>query len=234
MDSSSTMLHVSINAIVPLDIKEIFLSHWTYWSNCAPYFFAGIYLITLSVVFGIFKQCQSIPPYTLIFLALSKQLHSISVLRLFDDGIKMSVFYCDMVQSCFVHRNESVEFDPVFFCQWTVNWHMLLESNFLSQGFAYTMLTATHVSLLGLFAWTRWCRAYASRRVTPDYTVKLCFTSNLIGMVCARTLHYQFYSWYAHQIVYLLWQTSYPLWISLLEHLSRNSFIIIFTKSKIK
>ncbi|EGG08988.1 uncharacterized protein MELLADRAFT_84289 [Melampsora larici-populina 98AG31] len=173
-------------------------------------------------VFAIFKQCQLIPPYTLIFLALSKQLHSIYVLRLFDAGIKMSVFHCDMVQSCFVHRNE------LFFCQWTVNWHMLLESNFLSQGFAYTMLTATHVSLLGLFAWTRWCRAYAF------HTVKLCFTSNLIGMVCARTLHYQFYSWYAHQIVYLFWQTSYPVWISLLEHLSLSSFIIIFTKSKIK
>lgn len=43
--------------------------------------------------------------------------------------------------------------------------------------------------------------------------VKLCFTCNLIGILCARTLHYQFYSWYAHQIVYLLWQTHYPIYL---------------------
>jgi alpha-1,3-mannosyltransferase len=43
--------------------------------------------------------------------------------------------------------------------------------------------------------------------------VKVCFTCNLIGIICARTLHYQFYSWYAHQIVFLAWQTPYPIFL---------------------
>lgn len=30
------------------------------------------------------------------------------------------------------------------------------------------------------------------------------FTSNLIGMTMARSLHYQFHSWYFHQIPFLL------------------------------
>lgn len=39
---------------------------------------------------------------------------------------------------------------------------MLSETSFLSSGWA-TALTVTHVSLLGLFAWTRWCRAYGEK-----------------------------------------------------------------------
>jgi alpha-1,3-mannosyltransferase len=37
------------------------------------------------------------------------------------------------------------------------------------------------------------------------------FTSNLIGMLFARSLHYQFYSWYALQLPFLAWRTRYPL-----------------------
>jgi alpha-1,3-mannosyltransferase len=32
----------------------------------------------------------------------------------------------------------------------------------------------------------------------------LLFTSNLIGITFARSLHYQFHSWYFHQIPFLL------------------------------
>lgn len=34
------------------------------------------------------------------------------------------------------------------------------------------------------------------------------FTCNLIGILCARSLHYQFYSWYFHSLPYLLYRTS--------------------------
>lgn len=35
------------------------------------------------------------------------------------------------------------------------------------------------------------------------------FVANLIGITCARSLHYQFYSWYFHSLVYLVFCTSY-------------------------
>lgn len=35
------------------------------------------------------------------------------------------------------------------------------------------------------------------------------FVTNLIGMACARSLHYQFYSWYFHSLVYLVFCTGY-------------------------
>jgi len=39
----------------------------------------------------------------------------------------------------------------------------------------------------------------------------ILFTSNVLGIVFARSLHYQFYAWYAHQIVFLLWQSPFEL-----------------------
>ncbi|CAG9854439.1 unnamed protein product [Phyllotreta striolata] len=35
------------------------------------------------------------------------------------------------------------------------------------------------------------------------------FVTNLIGVACARSLHYQFYSWYFHSLLYLVFCTEY-------------------------
>jgi alpha-1,3-mannosyltransferase len=45
------------------------------------------------------------------------------------------------------------------------------------------------------------------------------FTSNLIGIIFARSLHFQFYSWYAHQIPFLAWRTRYPVLVKYVDSL---------------
>ncbi|KAL2914926.1 dolichyl-P-Man:Man(5)GlcNAc(2)-PP-dolichol alpha-1,3-mannosyltransferase [Polyrhizophydium stewartii] len=47
--------------------------------------------------------------------------------------------------------------------------------------------------------------------VSPDDTLLILFSSNLIGITFARSLHYQFYSWYFFTLPYLLWRTDLPL-----------------------
>lgn len=41
--------------------------------------------------------------------------------------------------------------------------------------------------------------------------VEIVMCSNLVGILCARSLHYQFYCWYFHSIPFLLWRTELPV-----------------------
>lgn len=51
-----------------------------------------------------------------------------------------------------------------------------------------------------------WLMTYSLTDVTT-----VLYTSNLIGILFARSLHYQFYSWYAMQLPFLAWRTKYPV-----------------------
>lgn len=48
--------------------------------------FAGLYLSTLVLVFGCYRKTGA-PPYLFPLLVLSKRLHSIFMLRMFNDGV---------------------------------------------------------------------------------------------------------------------------------------------------
>lgn len=52
----------------------------------------------------------------------------------------------------------------------------------------------------------------AESSMTTAEAVWIVWTGNFIGIVCARTLHYQFYSWYCHSLPFLLWSTSLRTW----------------------
>lgn len=53
----------------------------------------ALYVATQAVVMGIYITAAATPPYLLAALTLSKRLHSIFVLRLFNDGWAMLVAY---------------------------------------------------------------------------------------------------------------------------------------------
>lgn len=60
----------------------------------AQYIFAAFYIITLMFVFRIFHKSRKLPPYMLIFMCLTAyRVHSIFVLRMFNDPVAMMFFY---------------------------------------------------------------------------------------------------------------------------------------------
>jgi alpha-1,3-mannosyltransferase len=57
-------------------------------------------------------------------------------------------------------------------------------------------------------------RIFLGQPLSPDYVVYTMLVSNFVGVAFARTLHYQFYSWYFHAIPMLLWiSPTYPVLI---------------------
>jgi len=82
------------------------------------------------------------------------------------------------------------------------------------------LLLVLHIGCLVLFC-SRWLQATKAatgkriflfststpqnRELSPIYITLTMLASNYIGICFARTLHYQFYSWYFHALPFLLW-----------------------------
>lgn len=128
------------------------------------------------------------------------------------------------------------EFSRQFLFRWTVNWRFVGEETFLSRGFS-TSLLVLHASVLLAFIFTRWLppTGKSLRDVvhatfvrgdwqplfqvfTPKYILTTVLTANVVGLLFARSLHYQFYSYLAWSTPYLLWRgglhpvLQYVLW----------------------
>ncbi|KFY37192.1 hypothetical protein V495_07319 [Pseudogymnoascus sp. VKM F-4514 (FW-929)] len=139
------------------------------------------------------------------------------------------------------YYGRAFEFSRVFLFKWTVNWRFIGEEVFLSKGFS-TALLLGHINVLAIFAVTRWLKTagrpietmitrtlsfqeplgnvqnLVARRVTPQYVLTTILTANVIGILFARSLHYQFYAYLAWSTPFLLWRSGmhpilqYALW----------------------
>jgi alpha-1,3-mannosyltransferase len=122
-------------------------------------------------------------------------------------------------------------FQRKFLYKWTVNWKFLSEEVFLSDEF-HNLLLVIHGLLLVVFLFTKWTGSKITGKSTgsliidglkifkptlsanhiinnprlgPTYVVGTLVSSNLIGVLVARSLHYQFLSWYAWSLPFLLY-----------------------------
>ncbi|KAF2690463.1 glycosyltransferase family 58 protein [Lentithecium fluviatile CBS 122367] len=135
------------------------------------------------------------------------------------------------------YLSRAFELTRQFLYKWTVNWRFVPETTFLSKPFAFGLLAA-HIGLLLWFARTRWIKPskktpgqflnmireeqrdqeQISRRITPNFIMTTMLTATVIGMLCARSLHYQFYAYLAWATPFLLWKAGfhpilqYALW----------------------
>jgi len=139
------------------------------------------------------------------------------------------------------YLGRAFELSRQFLFKWTVNWRFVGEDIFLSKGFSNSLLVG-HVSTLALFIATRWLRPSEklvaelvtnalkfeeplgkmqhaiSIRISPNYILTTILTANAIGMLFARSLHYQFYAYIALATPFLLWRSGlhpafqYGLW----------------------
>ncbi|KAL8833189.1 MAG: hypothetical protein Q9170_004446 [Blastenia crenularia] len=139
------------------------------------------------------------------------------------------------------YLSRAFEFSRQFLYKWTVNWRFIPEEIFLSKEFAIALATA-NLGFLALFAATRWLKPsrrsipefmctlwkppplllqqQTSLRVTPSFIMTTILSSMVIGLLCARSLHYQFYSYIAWSSPFLLWRSGlhpigiYVIWFA--------------------
>lgn len=136
-----------------------------------------------------------------------------------------------LIQHPSSYAGRAFELSRQFLFEWTVNWRFLGEELFLSRPF-HVALLALHVSVLGLFAASRWIRptgktlpellaplVLMQKPLTDDeeravswsfdarFTATTVLSANVVGLLFARSLHYQFYA-------YLAWATPFLLWRS--------------------
>ncbi|KAF4364480.1 dol-P-Man:Man(5)GlcNAc(2)-PP-Dol alpha-1,3-mannosyltransferase [Cannabis sativa] len=270
----------------------------------AQILFGILYIINLGIILAVYLKTDVLPWWALSLLLLSKRVHSIFVLRLFNDcftmlllhaslasiiyqrwhlgliifsgavSIKMNVLLyappllilmlkamditgvisalagAALVQILlalpfiisypFSYISRAFNLGRVFIHFWSVNFKFVPEPIFVSKSFAVSLLIA-HLGLLIAFAHYKWCKheggllnflhsilVSIKLRLSPstsknsndghrslkvlkaEHIVTTMFVGNFIGIICARSLHYQFYSWYFYSIPYLLWKTRYP------------------------
>ncbi|KAJ5218845.1 uncharacterized protein N7498_000944 [Penicillium cinerascens] len=244
--------------------------------------FAALYLATLIVAMACYRQVGA-PPYLFPLLVLSKRLHSIYMLRMFNDGVATFVMWVaiylfmkrkwtagvaawsfgvgikmtlvllapaiaiilllsvGLAQSVglglmailiqvllalpFLQTNpigyvsKSFELSRQFLFKWTVNWRFIGEKTFLSREFSLSLLVL-HVSLLAIFA-AVWVKPSGTNMfrflqnvirgrqdtvtLSKSYILASILSSLVVGLMCARSLHYQFYAYLALVTPVLLW-----------------------------
>jgi len=136
--------------------------------------------------------------------------------------------------------SQAFQFNREFLYKWTVNWKMMSEEFFLSRVFSAALL-GYHLAATLLFLNDRWLkpssnnvvhfvRQYArhlpearekqiSKRVTPTFVMEAVLGSMAVGLLFARSLHYQFFVYIAWATPFLLWRTGlrpgmiYLVWV---------------------
>ena len=83
-------------------------------------------------------------------------------------------------------------------------------------------MLALHLAVLAVLAvqWLQSAKVQTGhtilihQRLSPEYIVYTLVVSNFVGIVFARTLHYQFYVWYFYSLALILWISGrYPIWM---------------------
>lgn len=177
-----------------------------------------------------------------IILFLGSGFHSSILLALMMGLVQVLIGIPFLANNPSGYLGKAFEFSRQFFFKWTVNWRFVGEETFLSKRFALALL-GLHVVVLAGFTTSRWLKPARkslaglvvplvqgkspftpkeqqaiARDITPQYILTTVLSANVIGLLFARSLHYQFYSYLAWSTPFLLWRSNahpilqYALW----------------------
>ncbi|KAF2102876.1 mannosyltransferase [Rhizodiscina lignyota] len=145
--------------------------------------------------------------------------------------------YPFLTKSTANYFGRAFQLSRAFLYKWTVNWRFISEETFLSPLFSRSLLSAHLglLVLFAWTRWLAPTRSsfvrarrglkdvvsfyltrddlheneldQISRSINPTFVITTLLSANAIGMLCARSLHYQFYSWLCWSTPFLLWRS---------------------------
>ncbi|RYP13276.1 hypothetical protein DL765_006950 [Monosporascus sp. GIB2] len=216
--------------------KDIFL---------AQQLFGVLYMATLALVMACYRKAKvgyNVKKTFGIVLFLGRGFTGALKLAMVMAQIQFLIAYPFLGENAIGYLSRAFELSRQFLFKWTVNWRFVGEDVFLSRPFSITLLVM-HVSVLVWFITNKWLRptrkplsaiigpvlqlespfspleeSQVASRVTPEFVMTTILSANAIGLLFARSLHYQFYSYVAWSTPYLLWRSGinpvfqYGLW----------------------
>ena len=173
-----------------------------------------------------------------VILFLGRGLHGALRLAWLIAQVQLAIAFPFLQTSARAYFGRAFELTRTFKYEWTVNMRMLPEDIFLSSNLSLWLLVA-HVLDLFAFLSERWLapakkhlvemmpalarlkspftareEVLTSLRVSPRYVLATMLTANNMGLLFARSLHYQFYAYLAWSTPFLLWHAGcHPLLI---------------------
>jgi alpha-1,3-mannosyltransferase len=190
------------------DGPTILMAYLSFWCFMARRWNVGCFIFSLAVSL---KMNILLFAPGLLYLLLQDSL-VMTIPRLAICGVTQLVLGAPfLLRHPVSYIRKAFELDRQFFYKWTVNFKFLPEEIFLSKPWAIFLLLL-HVGLLALYHYKLYMsRCQGQKDISPEQILSTLFVSNFIGICCARSLHYQFYSWYFAALPYLLWrETTYP------------------------
>lgn len=191
-----------------------------------------VYSFAVSIKMNILLYAPALLLAYLVLLGFKETVKQISICA----ALQLSLGLPFLLTNPYAYIKQSFDLSRVFFYQWTVNWRFIPEDVFLNRYF-HLMLFLAHIALLCFFSipMYKYVKSYAVlKQIEKDVNPQLkpreivnmstinqllllpFFLSNFIGIICSRSLHYQFYVWYYHTLPFLLWSTTFSNKIRLL------------------
>lgn len=157
------------------------------------------------------------------------------------------------------YLSNAFDFSRTFLYKWTVNWRFVPEDIFLSRSFHKSLLFL-HGLILLCFAAFKFTKKHMVGKkfktlvsdfflfykttVSPDnvlldqslgpkYVFLILSISNLVGVLCSRSLHYQFLSWYYWQFPALLWFANFNNYVGTIIWLLHEYSWNVYPSSKL-
>ncbi|XP_058076115.1 uncharacterized protein LOC131224774 isoform X6 [Magnolia sinica] len=194
----------------------------------AQILFGILYIVNLGIILFIYIKTNVLPWWALVLLSLSKRVHSIFVLRLFNDCFAMTLLHAALASLLYQRWHLAlIIFRSCWGCPFC--YHIQLDtyqepsilgassstSGLLTSSlFRKQFLSQRHLLLL-CWLFILYCSQFLLI-IGGANIATVMFAGNFIGIVCARSLHYQFYVWYFYSLPFLLWKTPFPTPIRLL------------------